>query len=109
MYVYMYDPGAPKPSVFTRLGRLRVLPHTKEQKPSPNGLQEYVFMEVFSGSRFEVFEVHPSIHTWPQIAATMLNTQVSKLMHFALTSDVQTFCPDTSPIALYNIVHSIRV
>ena len=58
----MYDPGAPKPSVFTRVGRLRVLPHTKEQKPSPNGLQEYVFMEVLAGSRFEVFEVHPSIH-----------------------------------------------
>ena len=54
MYVCMYNPGAPKPSVFTRVGRLRVLPHTKEQKPSSNGFQGYVFMEVWAGSRFEV-------------------------------------------------------
>ena len=62
MYVGMYDKGTPKRSVFTMVGHLRVLPHTKEQKTSPNGLQEYVFMEVLAGSRFEVFEVHPSIH-----------------------------------------------
>ena len=58
----MYGPGAPKRSVFTRDFPVRVLPHTKEQKTSPNGLQEYVFMEVLAGSRFEVFEVLPSIH-----------------------------------------------
>ena len=62
LYVWMYGPGAPKRSVFTRGFPVRVLPHTKEQKASPNGLQEYVFMEVLEGSRFEVFEVHPSVH-----------------------------------------------
>ena len=58
----MYGPGALKRSVFTRGFPVRVLPHTKEPKTSPNGLQEYVFMEVLAGSRFEVFEVHPSAH-----------------------------------------------
>ena len=58
----MYGPGAPKRSVFMMVGHLRVLPHTTEQKTSPNGLQEHVFIEVLAGSRFEVFEVHPSVH-----------------------------------------------
>ena len=68
MYVWMFGgepqpgPGAPKRSVFMVVGHLRVLPHTKDQKTSQNGLQEYVFMEVLAGPRFEVFEVHPSIH-----------------------------------------------
>jgi len=43
-------PGAPKRSVFMMVGHLRVPPHTKEQNTSPNGLQEYVFMEVLAGS-----------------------------------------------------------
>ena len=50
LYVWMFGPG-------------RVLPHTTEQKTSPNGLQEYVFMEVLGRCCFEVFEAHPSIHT----------------------------------------------
>ena len=64
LYVWMYGPGALKRSVFTRGFPVRVLPHTRDQKTSPNGLQEYVFMEVLAGSRFEVFEVHPSIRAY---------------------------------------------
>ena len=62
LYVWMYGPGALKRSVFTRGFPVRVLPHTRDQNTSPNGLQEYVFMEVLAGSRFEVFEVHLSVH-----------------------------------------------
>ena len=51
LYVWMFGPG-------------RVPPHTTERKASPNGLQEYVFMEVLAGYRFEVFAVHPSIHPY---------------------------------------------
>ena len=68
LYVWMFGrqpgPGAPKRSVFMMVGHLRVPSHTKDQKTSPNGLQEYVFIEVLAGCYFEVFEAHPSIHTY---------------------------------------------
>ena len=75
LYVWMFGepqpgPGARKRSDFTMVSHLRVPPNTTEQKTSPNGLQEYVFMEVLAGSRFEVFEVHTSIH--PSIHPSIL-------------------------------------
>ena len=74
IYVCMYDPGAPKRSVFTRVGRLRVLPPHERAKTVPKRSPGVRFHGGFGRAPFWGFRgpsihtsihpsIHPSIHT----------------------------------------------
>ena len=91
-----------KRSVFTRVGQLRVPPHTTDQKTAPNGLQGSVFFGFWQGlvlrfSKPNIHTLYPSIHISPSIH-TYIRTYTHTFIH--------TSIPNTS---IHISIHTLEV